>query len=159
LRVRPDPFALPADAAAFDWHFDRLSAVADVGHGFQHPSNNLQSCLTLRIMMWLLHSADADGLAFLAVWKRVIAKRSQAASEAEGLRQATSKMKRSLMYSEQEANLLHNRIDGETSGRAAAEQQLKELQAKHVELQEDLKKQHEVSCSAMRVCGHVDAMT
>jgi chromosome segregation ATPase len=88
--------------------------------------------------------ADTDDLAFLALWKRVIAKRSEAASEAEVLQQATRKLKRSLTTSEEEARLLRSRLDEEAAARGDAEQQLKELQAGHLKLQEDHKKQHKV---------------
>jgi septal ring factor EnvC (AmiA/AmiB activator) len=99
-------------------------------------------CFTLPCRVFAL--ADADDLAFLAVWKRVIAKRTQAASEAEGLRQASKKLKRSLLTSEEEARQLRGRLDEEAAARAEAEQQLKELQVKHTKLQEQHKEQHKV---------------
>jgi hypothetical protein len=82
----------------------------------------------------------------LALWKRVIAKRNQATSEAEGLQQTTKKLKLSLVTYEQEASLLRNRLDVEAAARADAEQQLRELQAKHIELGEAHRKRHQVSC-------------
>ncbi|WIA13302.1 hypothetical protein OEZ85_006886 [Tetradesmus obliquus] len=91
-----------------------------------------------------LGTSDADELAFLAVWKRVVSKRAQAVSEAEGLRQATKKLKRSLLTSEEEAKQLRGRLDEEAAARAEAEAQLRELQAKHTKLQEQHKEQHKV---------------
>jgi glutamate/tyrosine decarboxylase-like PLP-dependent enzyme len=90
------------------------------------------------------------------VWKRVIAKRTQAASEAEGLRQATKKLKRSLLTSEEEARQLRGRLDEEAAARAEAEKQLKELQAKHTKLQEQHKEQNKVGSCCLLVLQLVD---
>jgi hypothetical protein len=85
----------------------------------------------------------------LALWKRMIAKRNQATSKAEGLQQTTRKLKLSLVTYEQEASLLRDRLDVEVAGRVDAEQQLKELQAKHAKLEVEHGKQHQVSCCAL----------
>jgi chromosome segregation ATPase len=78
----------------------------------------------------------------------VIAKRTHATTEAEGLRQATRKLKRSLLTSEEEARQLRGRLDEEAAARSDAEKQLTELQAKHTKLQEQHKEQHKVRCCA-----------
>ncbi|KAF6261191.1 hypothetical protein COO60DRAFT_1699907 [Scenedesmus sp. NREL 46B-D3] len=91
-----------------------------------------------------LGTSDADDLAFLAVWKRVVAKRTQAASETDGLRQVARRLKRSLQSSAQEACHLRDKVDEEAAARADAEKQLSELQAKYTQLQDQHKEQHKV---------------
>jgi chromosome segregation ATPase len=95
---------------------------------------------------------DADDLAFLAVWKRAVAKRNQATSEAEGLRQAAQCLKRSLLTSEEEARQLRGRLDEEAAVRADVEQQLQELQAKHSKLEVQYREQNQVRTTATRSC-------
>jgi chromosome segregation ATPase len=86
------------------------------------------------------------------VWKRVVAKRSQATSEAEGLRQAAQRLKRSLLTSEEEARQLRDRLDEEAAARADVEQQLQELQARHAKLEVQYREQNQVRTTATRSC-------
>ncbi|KAF6265247.1 hypothetical protein COO60DRAFT_1623919 [Scenedesmus sp. NREL 46B-D3] len=85
-----------------------------------------------------------DDLEFQAVWKRVVAKGTQAASEGGALRHAANELQRSLLKSEEEGRQLCGRLEEEAASRVAAEQQLTELQAKYTQLQEVVRKQKEV---------------
>ncbi|KAF6253924.1 hypothetical protein COO60DRAFT_370215 [Scenedesmus sp. NREL 46B-D3] len=87
---------------------------------------------------------DADDLAFLVVWKRVVAQRTTAASEAQRVRHAANKLKRSLLTSEQEARQLRYKLDEEAAVRADIKRQLTEMQAINTKLQEEHKEQRQV---------------
>lgn len=87
---------------------------------------------------------DADDLAFLAVWKRVIGKRGQAEAEADGLRQTNKKLRRSVATAEEEVKSLRAMLEAEKAARTAADKKHQDLQKQHAQLQEQHKQQHQV---------------
>ncbi|KAF6263936.1 hypothetical protein COO60DRAFT_1457906 [Scenedesmus sp. NREL 46B-D3] len=111
-----------------------------------------------------LGTSDADDLALLAVWKRVVAKRTQAASEAQRVQHAANQLKRSLMASEEEAFELRDMLDEEAATRADVERQLTEMQEQYTKLlEEERKEQHKHAGKWKRtgVCGdqHAEALS